>query len=630
MTFVDADGNTRRKVWTLMGHSMGEGLAGQSPLVAANPHFGQSGTNNTAASASDLGRKSRRFPGLKMFVSRNPWPSPWPWQTPLGLFVSPFYNDYLENGSPWGATPVTTDIGTGAWLDMTLDRASSPRDAKHAYYSPDAPGYMIPSGRSIPLPPDEYRTDGEAFGGFLSEAGGGAVTGIELPLSYSLSAHWGEEPYGVKLAIPSSYLLRKEDGFEGYANYYSKRGATSFGNDTTYYWYGWLSPLERFDWDPTSGRLYQSMLDKMTGAAAALPDGEKLDVRLSIMWMGDNDAGIDGATPRIVNFKKVYQSLIDKWRQACVDNDWTTLPKEQIPICIMGIYGTYGPSPIQNQMNEWMQEMEDEDPYIRFLPTTGYESLQEAGYSDASHMSHNGYVAATEDIIAALADMEVKPRDAMDSEELVTVGEVRSRVRTFYENNKSRTGATDDDTILTHLNGAMFHIVNKLGDLCYWLRRREQVNINVRVNQTYTFEKKFQRIVRIEKENDPEDYLRFRQVGYVDGGKLQITLLDRGPINTYVHYIEIPKELAREDEVVPIPRVALEWLVTETARRIARSTQNVQLQLSLNAEAETLHVDVRRHCATLSRTRNDRLHVQRSLRGRVNTHFGRHYWWQRR
>lgn len=616
---------TYRKCWTLMGHSNGEGVAGQSPLIEANPHWIQLGTRTSAGVAALAA--NRKFPGLKMYVTSNAWPSPWPW---LNVLQSSPFTGYSPDQ---GDDRPTNAIGTGAWLDLTLDYATSPGDQTHPYYdaslSPNPP-YMVPSGRSIPFPPDEYRADGTGAGGLLRDAGGGAVTGIELPLSYSLAAHWGENPYGVKLSIPSSYLMRKENGFEGYATYYGKRGTAVSPWDSTKYYYAWLSPFENFDWDPTSGRLYDSMVAKMTGAAAALPAGEQLDVRLSVMWMGDNDAGISGATPRIVDFKPVYQSLVKAWREKLVAESWTTLPVEQIPIILMGIYKAYGPTPIQDEMNGVMQEMEAEDPYIRFVPTRDYESQEEAGYSDASHLSHNGYVEATADIMAALREMEMEPLDAMDVDDLVTVSEVKNRVRTYYENNRVRTGATSDDTLLQHINGSLTHIHNRIADRAYWLRKREDIAVTAAVGDVMELDAKIHRVLLIEQTQDATQRLRFQEIGRGNGGKLQIQLMDRGAGTYTFNYIEIPKELTQDAQKVPLPRVALEWLVVETCRRIARATQNVQLQLQLQAEAETLHIDVMRHAAAMTRARNERLRVQRNLRGRVGTHYGRFYPWRTR
>lgn len=571
---------TRRKTWTLIGHSQGEGLAGSSPLYKAYPHLQVFGPVGGPAGSRDAA-KYRKHPGLKMFVTANRWPTP--------------------GGSPPGGS-----ISVGSWLDMTLDACQSP-GVFHAYGSPhhaSPTSYQFPSGRSVPFTPSAYVAD-PAFGGIWPvSTGGGGLTGVELPLAHKLSQYWGENVYGIKLAVPSSLFLRYDQGNFGYTQY------------------GWWTPGERFDFDPTTGRLWQSMDDKCVAAAAALPAGEKLDIRLSIFWLGDNDSTL--SPERITHFKDAYKKAIATWRARCVEQDWTTLPAHQIPIIMMGIYDTYN-TPNRDQINIWLQEIEDEDPYVRFVPTMGHESCYSAGFVDRSHLSHNGYYTIAEEILLALKDVDVAPTSAMDKEDLITVDEVRTRIRTFYENNNVRTGATNDTTLLTHINGALLHIFNKLGDQCYWLRSREELEFSSQVGQVHTMPGYIQRVLRIENPNNPDDFLRFQMIGLGEGGKLQILMKDRASGTYTFHIIKKPKELTVDDELVPVPREALEWLVTEACYRVARGTNNVALRAELKQDSMMLHQDMSRHAAATIRARNDRLRVQHHLRGRVN-YRGGGYW----
>jgi hypothetical protein len=561
---------TYRRTWTLLGHSNGEGFAGSSPLYTAAPHLAPFGPAGGASSAA--GAALRVHPGLKMFMSDLPWPDS-------------------------GGTPPSTLISAGAWKDMTLDIALSPTHP-HPYSSP----YQYPSGRSVPFTPDAYRADGNGTIPFTT--GGGALCGVELPFAHGLSQYCGEEVYGIKLSIPSTYMLRFDAGSSAYSNY------------------AWWTPQTEFDFDPATGRLYTAMLAKMAGAQAALPAGERLDVHECIFWMGDNDSAL--STPRIVNFKVAYKNLIAAWRRALVANQWTTLPVEQIRIIVMGIYTTYG-TPNRDTINEWLQEMEDEDPYLRYLPTMGYESLATAGYSDASHISHNGYLAAAADMIEAIQEMDTAPLAAMDTSELVDVSEVRSRVRVFYENNRVRTGATSDDNLLVHINGSLQHIHSKLGDQCYWLRKREEKTISVGTGQVFTMERNVNRVLKIENPLDPGDYLRFKMIGHVEGGKVQLQMLERCSGTYTFIYIENPRELSVSDQKVPMPRPIIEWLVTEVCYRVARTTPNQALIKQLEQDCAKLHLDVARHCASMIRARNDQLHVQRHLRGRIGS-YGKARW----
>lgn len=562
---------TYRKTWTLMGHSNGEGIAGSSPMYNAAPHlqtFGGASQATTQANA-----EKRIHKNLKMFMSALPWPAA-------------------------AGTPPSTAIGTGAWKDMTLDVALSPGHP-HPYASP----YQYPSGRSVPVTPDFYRADQNGFLGYLVASGGGGFCGVELPLAHGLAQIWGEPAYGVKLSIPATYLMRRDAGL-------------------SYPWYGWWSPDSNFDWEPSTGRLYASMIAKMTGAAAALPAGEKMDVRCSVFWQGDNDATLADANPdRITRFKQTYKALMHKWRTDLVTNEWTRLPYEQIPIIGMGVYeSTYGTGGSGAAMNAILREIAEEDAYFHYQSTNGYESLLTAGYNDASHISHNGYIDAADDIVAALESMDVAPLDAMDKGDLLTVSEVRERVRLVYNNNRARTGATDDDTLLEHINASLLHIHSKMGDQAYWLRKRVTLTFSSNIGDVETMQSRVHRVLRIENPNDPTKILRFQMIGFAEGGKLQIVMQDRGAGDYVVHYIENPKELTADDQVVPLPRIALEWLVNEVARRLARTSPNVVFQRQLEVDCMKCHSDVARYAAAMQRAKQDRLYGQRSLRGRLGSH----------
>jgi hypothetical protein len=559
---------TRRKTWTLMGHSNGEGFAGSSPLYKENPHLGLYGPVGGASSSSLA--YLRVHPGLKMFALPIPFP--------------------LPSGSPPPAYAIAN--GVGSWLDMTLDWATSPADDRHPYPSP----YRYPTGRSIPISPADYRADGQ--GKIPYDSGGGALCGVELPLAWHLSQYWGEEVYGVKQSIPSTTFLRYDQGSLAFSAY------------------AWWDPATEFDWDPSTGRLWAEMLRKMEAAAAALPDGEKMDVRLSVFWFGDNDSKL--GADRCVSFKQAYKNAIAKWRRALVANDWTTLPESQIPVVGMSIHPYYDTSPTTTGMpaalNQALQELADEDPFFRVVSTADYETLAPI---DSSHLNHTGYVQAGADIAESLAIMDGLRLSQMDQTDLVTVDEVRRRVRLFYENNSVRTGATSDATLLAHINGALFHITNKLGDQTFWLRRREPMALTGLTNSVQSLPLHVARVLRIENPNDSQQWLKYRMVGHGSGGKLQIVLLERANGTYVVHYIERLKELTVDDQLVPIPREVLEWLVTETCYRVARGTNNVALRAELKQDSLMLHQDVSRYAAAMTRARMDRLTPTRNLGGRL-------------
>lgn len=581
---------TYRKAWTLCGHSIGEGLAGSSPLYQQHPWLRTFGGAKAPESPSFEGKRIHQ--GLKMFVNKLPWM--------VGT----------TNPSPFTSSPGY--IEQGAWLDMTLDCALSPGHP-HPYASP----YQYPSGRSVPITPYDYRADGA--GKLPISTGGGALTGVELPLSVRLSQYWGESTYGIKLSVPSCYFLRNDIAGQTYA-----ATAPSYSPMT------WWTPVDTFDWDPSSGRFYDAMFRKLAGAQAAMPANEKISVECCILWFGDNDA--NRSPEAVINFKEFYRAWIKKWRHDLVAGGYTQLAEDQIPCILMSVFPAYGTAAQRGTMNTEMQELAAEMPFVAYVDTSSYQTLAAAGYIDSTHPSHNGYVTASADIVDALMAMNTLPHDALDLDAAITVATAKDEVRSFYENNKVRTGATSDDTLLLHMNGALDHIVNKMGDLCYWLRKREEIEVTSDTGGVITMDKKVKRILVIEDPNDATYPLQFEMIGQADGGKLQIVMKERGDIpsttGTFTfQYIEATLPLSADSQYVPLPKEMLEWFLTETCRRVARSAGHPVLQASLDNDSKELQADAFRYAGTMQRAKHDRLRTQRRMRGRIGSAFRRYRQW---
>ncbi len=347
-----------KKGITIIGHSQAEGTAGSSPMLQAAPWLhtkGGVGGDKTV----------KTYKNIKVFTSALPWPE--------------------AAGTPILFTP--GHIGVGAWLDMTLEFAPSPL-AAHPYSSP----YQYPNTRSIPVTPSRYQAiQGEGGG-----VGGGSLVGVELPLCWKMSQHFGEPLYLVKLAIPASLFLRYDQGLVSalVANY------------------AWWSPLDNFDWHPTTQRLYQSWKQKMAGAAALLDnDGDKLDIRLVVLWVGDNDSNLQ--RDRVREFEKAYKLMIRQIRSDLVTNEWTSLPEHQIPIAMMGIYDSYNGTGEGNPafINGIMSDIQKDDHYTKWINTNAFSNLASYGFTDpfigpAGHISHVGYLDAAEVIYDAFVTME--------------------------------------------------------------------------------------------------------------------------------------------------------------------------------------------------------------------------------
>lgn len=604
----------RRKMWTLMGHSNGEGFAGADQMMQSAPWLQDFATNYGV---------TRNGPNATPAITASTYQNIYAWTSKLG-FTAP-------NSRPPQWSPAD-----GQFLPLTMRYANSPADI-HPYPSP----YNYPNGRSMPGSPSVYDAS-------RSNTGSGTWAGIELPLSWRLSHYWLENVYFNKLSIPSTYFLRSEPGFTApsgevfgvpFGPFSPSTGPYYQGYNQAYY--AWYTPADRFDWDPASDRLYGSWKSRMQGAAKeAAASGDLLDVRFAVFWLGDNDANIASVptsyvtspgNSRVKDWEVYYRAFIDKVRSDLVDNNWTSLPKEKIPIVGMKIFRTYGAASIRTYMNEALDRIQEEDPYFTTLATDSYQTLYEAGYTVdgiqyvglTSHFSHNGYLKAADDIFNAYIAMENGQDDALANENRVSVEDVKNRVLTYYERNRTSTNATTE-ALIQHINGAMFHILNKVSDSAWWLRVIEPISITGGPTTPVVLPKRINRILKIERTGDPGYPLKFDMLGFTESGCMQI-LMKESYVGTYnVHYITVPRDLTRESELVPLPYNLIEWLVVEAAKRLARSSGNVTMLQALTAEAEELKNDCMRNIAAVRRPANDRLYGQRRLPSRRS--YGRRWW----
>lgn len=617
----------RKMCLTILGHSNAEGFAGSSPMIAAAAGWLDT-VGSPGGPSADLGVAKFVYKNIKVFTTENPFgggPNHSPrggadgtgdasprtspgWRGTGDGHWSPTYD---LTGSPYIQSPA--GVRVGAWLDMTTYSAQSPADP-HPHGSP----YQYSNTRSVPAPPSVYRADGNTYtpwGNSYGDAGGGSLVGVELPLCWKLSHHFGDETiYLVKLAVPGSLLLREDSGLGTISNNY------------------WWSPLDNFDWHPATDRLYLAWKNKMTGAAEQLDAGDSLDVRLVVLWVGDNDS--NQTSPRVTYFNQVYRQMIKQIREDLVDNDWTSLPKHQIPIAMIGIHKAYDNSGQYSTLNNIIRQIEQDDAYTKWVKSDNWELLSEAGITDPAlgpggHFSHNGYLTAANDIYNAFLVMEDLGEDPLGLENRVDREEVRTRVLNYYERGSGRTDSTTT-VVNQHINAALFHILNRVGDNAYWLRRLHRMTLSGDISTAVDLPKTVHRLLRIEGENAPDYPLQFTLLGHTDGGRMRILLKERYTGNFDVHFITRPPELSRDDENVPLPYDLVEWLVVETCRRLARASGNIPLQAALQSEAAQLQADCMRNMQAVRRAAHDRLHSQRRLpvmrHGRVSYRFSYPYY----
>lgn len=590
---------TKLKTFVLLGHSNADGWA---PLddVVSSPY------NKYLSSRVGQSYKTRPTPdyydNCYVATSAQPFPD--------------------ANG-----TPVATTPGQVEWLELTTANTASPNDP-HPHSSP----YDYPNNRGSCYPRQNYWFYTPNFTGtrFITpndSRHAGTLCGLEIPFMWQWRHYWGEQVGMVKMAFSSTFMMAAEgdkdnESATSWIRPYSPTVPASVNDN--YNWYAYWTPDEKFDWAPSTDRIYQMWYQKMVGAAAALPAGTKMDVQCVILWMGDNEA-LRGNRNLLQGFEDNYRELIDRIRSDLVENEWTGLAKSQIPIIIPGVQSLYAstnnPSPDFNTVdwcNDAIKRIADQDLYVTWLDPEGWNTLADDGRTQTyltipnplNHYGASGYVQASQDVMEAFREMAKEPFDAFDIDDAMTVDEARRRVRLYYGRSKSQTDL-DDNLLLLHLNAAMQHCFNQLGDNAWWLRRIDDLYLNAGPNKKVTLPRFVHRLMKIEDPSDLEYPLRFEQLGHVDGGKLQILMNERGQGTYRCHFITMPKELTTGDEKLPCPKNIAEWIVVETCARLAGSSTNAALAGFFAGESAKLQDSARRSVSQTQRTKRDRMRTVR-------------------
>lgn len=603
----------RLKTFVLLGHSNADGWATLPNMVSAAPH-------------------------LKPLSQTNPLREYW---------VNVYAATWAQPMPGVNATP--NYVGTSAvdWLEMTTANKLQPEDL-HPHSSP----YDYPNVSGASYPRFYYEAWGDlgniAFGSSYTPTSGrwfseqstsyGPRCGLEIPLSYGWKNYWGQQVGFCKVAFSSSFFLPSEQAAtsDGWVDpLFTSTGlrpsnyspATSPWDVPTAmgYDYGYSTnwtPADAFDFSVATDRFYKYWFNKMTGAAAALPAGTKMDVQLVIPWMLDNDSVARLSDLLRQDTKKAVLKFVDQIRSDLVANDWTTLPKHQIPIIWPKVHFGYPSliSPSENTqiiINDILAEIAKDDDFFEVQDSWSWDTLTDDGESiygalinGLNHFGSSGYVQAAEDIMDTWENMRVESFDALDQDETITLDEARDRVRTYYSKSRSNTDL-DDTTVNQHLNAAMYSVLNHVGDNAYWLRRRLSLEIDGGPSTVFTLPKIVHRLLVIHDAADPTYPIQFEQVGFGDGGRLQIHMDERSSGTYDCSFITMPKELTRDDQIVPAPKVITEWIIVEACRRLAAASSNAPLMGHFAGEVARLQSDTMRHMGQTQRSKNDRMRTQR-------------------
>lgn len=561
------------KTVAIIGHSNAHGLAGVNEMYVAYPHL--------------LPRKTP-FTDLTQLYFEN-----------IRVFTS------AHGYATAAGVPPTHGISEGEWLAMTTNNPASPA-AAHPHPSP----YAYPNNVGVPWP--NWRYDASLFDPSI-DIGTGTLAGCEVPLMWRMSHYWGATVGLIKMAVPGSLFLRYDIGRDPATQFdpwsYQNSPAASRPEsvvETTPGYYAWFTPADRFDWAISTDRLYASFIAKAVAAKAA---DSTMSIDRVVLWVGDNDC--TGEAERVENWENDVRVWIRQLRADLVENELTDLPAHQIGIALMGVLEHYD-FLVEGQhatMNAAYERIAADDPYVRYIDTSDYAVHDD----DPGHLSYLGYIEAAQDIFQAFVDMDVDPYSAMDRDELITVSQLKDRVRLYHSRGKVQTDIADEP-LLMHCNAALHHVSHQCGDMAWWLRRRTEITLDGGGTLSpITMPKQVHRVLDIESTNDATYKVHFEMVGHTDGGKVQIVLNDQTSGDYTVHYIRLPRDLTRDDELVPVPPMLLEWLVAEVCFRLSMAAANPLQNAAWKTELQRLQADVLKNLGATYRAKRDRLHSQRRL-----------------
>jgi hypothetical protein len=464
----------------------------------------------------------------------------------------------------------------------------------------------------------------------------GTLVGLEIPWMANWRNYWGEQVGLVKVAFSSTFMLPAEYAVAATEQWLDVSALASSAvapfdvpgavDITKGPFYAYWTPAEQFDLSPATKRIFKIWLDKMVGAAEALPAGTEMDVPCVILWTGDNDAQARSRFTLETTFKDSWRKLRDIVRQTIAANGWSTLPAEQIAVLAPSIGPGYGSALAATQgldsvafCNEAIRELAGDDPYMRWVDSSGWSQLSDEPEAPpfgmgtgTTHESHNGYIEANADLWAAWQSIVTQSLDAFSPKDRVTVADAITALRRRYDRGGTSSDISDDVAI-DFLNQAIRHIVNCAADSCWWLNRRINMELSFDSSGVASLPEFVARALWIENPLSPKDYIPFEQIGFGDGGRCQIVLTNgfRAPSSTTtykVRHIFWPPTITGTEQDMPVPRQILEWVIVEAAKRLASGASDVAKSALLGGEAREIMERCMRQIGAQQRQAKDALH----------------------
>ena len=363
--------------------------------------------------------------------------------------------------------------------------------------------------------------------------------------------------------------------------------------------FSWNEDVKSLDFHPSSpDGIYDQMLLLIANCCAAIvAEGNEPDIQGVFTVVADVDALSE---VRGSKAEANMRLLISTVRKYIDDNGYSKRNGSQIPWLIANVAGTTWPA--LATVNTAMAAVAADYSSVSLVDTTSY-SLE----TDNVHIYGSSQVQLGKDFFAAWVEANTSEGDASrEQTDLLTLSEVRTRVVRRYERTVTASSSTNDQ-IDVFINDALREFLNTVGDNAWFLRRMETLTMDGAYPGTLNLPRKIKRLISIESVSCPGQQIVWKGLGYTDQGRLQVTLHDYSGSSYVAHFIVLPEDLEKDNDLCLVPRDYIELIVVLACKRLAESGGNAQVAGYYAAEVERLYKYVKRNMQTFDRMRQGQL-----------------------
>jgi hypothetical protein len=376
--------------------------------------------------------------------------------------------------------------------------------------------------------------------------------------------------------------------------------------------YGWYRNNTHNDWHPASTDknpttpvydlfdvLMTVTLDSIVAWLAANRPGDTLDVMGIFALEAESDST---DAERVAVLEKAMSMVRDTMRSRIATRGVSTIDAAKIPF-VLTKHSTSGVWPLASSTNALFDKMSDDDLYTGVVETSDLA----AKTLDPAHWNGASLATIGRRWYEKWVELRSREKSSLQpASNLLTLGEIRSRVLRRYERNDVSNDATPIQ-VRNFINDGLREIKNEIGDNAWFLRRIETFSISANSNTVITLPRVIRRLYRIESILIPQRPVQWSHLGHTDDGRLQIVCREPLGGDTRLHHMVLPKDLVEDGDTCLLPEEYIEWLVMLTCKRFAETSGNQSLLAYYTAESMRLAKYVKRDCMRYDRARHEAL-----------------------